>query len=87
MAGDELQRLVMGKNIRYSDGAIASYKTDGRYEYNNGGTASRGTWSVQGNRLCVDFDNGRNRCDQVFKEGVKMFLKNSNGTKFSLEIL
>ena len=85
MSGDEIKALITGKIIDFSEG-MATYKADGKYEYYikaNGGT-SRGKWSVQGDRVCVDFDAGGNRCDQYFKDGTRTFLKNSRGTMYQV---
>ncbi len=83
MTGAETKAFIDGKSVEFSDG-IATYKTDGKYDYyvRANGATSRGKWSIQGDRVCVDFDNGRNRCDQYFKEGSKISLKTSNGTLY-----
>lgn len=83
MSGDEIKTLITGKTIEMSDG-MATYKADGKYEYylKSNGATTRGKWSVQGDRVCVDFDAGSNRCDQYVKDGSKVSLKNSRGTLF-----
>jgi len=93
LAGDELRTLISGKNIRFSDGSgVATYKTDGKYEFfimragANAGATVRGKWSVNGNRVCVDFDNGQSRCDQYIKEGGSISLKNSMSGKIPVQI-
>lgn len=89
VAGDELKTLISGKNVRFSDGSgVATYKADGKYEFfnMNAGATIRGKWSVNGDRVCVDFDNGQSRCDQYIKEGGSMYLKNSRGNKITFQI-
>lgn len=83
MSGDEAKAFITGKTIEFSDG-IATYKADGRYEYyvKANGSTSRGKWSVQGDRVCVDFDGGNNRCDQYVKDGAKISIKTSRGTLY-----
>ncbi|GEP61214.1 hypothetical protein [Reyranella soli] len=84
MSGDELKKYVSGKAVELSDG-IATYKADGKYEYwaRSSGQTSRGKWSAQGDRVCVDFDSGGNRCDQYLKDSAgKVSLKNSRGTTY-----
>lgn len=81
MSGDEAKAYIAGKTIEFSDG-MATYKNDGKYEYyaRANGTTYRGKWSVQGDRVCVDFDAGNNRCDQYLKDGARVSLKTSRGT-------
>ena len=85
ISGDEIKALIAGKTIDFSEG-MATYKADGKYEYyvKANGATSRGKWSVQGDRVCVEFDTGRSRCDQYLKDGAKTFLKNSNGTSYQV---
>jgi hypothetical protein len=85
MSGDETKAWITGKTIEFSDG-MATYKADGKYEYyvKTNGATSRGKWSIQGDRVCVDFDTGRNRCDQYLKDGTKTFLKTSSGTSYQV---
>jgi hypothetical protein len=81
MSGDETKAYIVGKTIEFSDG-MATYKVDGKYEYyvRANGTTYRGKWSVQGDRVCVDFEAGNNRCDQFLKDGAKISMKTSRGT-------
>ena len=84
MSGDDLKKYVSGKAIEMSDG-IATYKADGKYEYwsRSNGQTSRGKWSVQADKVCVDFDGGNNRCDQYLKDTAgKMSLKTSRGSTY-----
>lgn len=83
MSGDEIKAYVSGKIVELGDG-MATYKPDGRYEYyiKNTGANSRGKWSIQGDRVCVDFDAGGSRCDQYLKDGTKVLLKTSRGTSY-----
>lgn len=81
MSGAELKAYISGKSIEFSDGR-ATYKADGNYEYfvKTNVTVARGKWSIKGDEVCVDFDDGGDRCDQYVKEGDKISLKNSKGT-------
>jgi hypothetical protein len=83
MSGDEAKAFITGRTIEFSDGT-ATYKADGRYEYyvRANGSTSRGKWSVQGDRVCVDFDGGNSRCDQYVKDGTKISIKTSRGTLY-----
>jgi hypothetical protein len=88
IAGDQLKQLVNGKTVDFGKDGSATYKTDGKYEFYNkaNGSTFRGKWSVQGDRLCVGFDQGGQRCDQYFKDGATTMLKNSRGTTFPVTI-
>lgn len=89
LAGDELKTLISGKNIKFSDGSgVATYKADGKYEFFNMniGATRRGKWIINGDRVCVDFDDGQKRCDQYIKESGSMYLKNSRGGKVPFQI-
>ena len=84
MSSEEIKGLVTGKSLQIGSDGVATYKADGKYEYyvkSNGQTA-RGKWSVQGDRICVVFDAGGNRCDQFLRDAGKTLLKNSRGTTF-----
>jgi hypothetical protein len=89
LSGEAIKALVSGKNMDYGNDGTASYKADGRYEYFNksNGATSRGKWVVQGDSLCVDFDNGQKRCDQFLKDANnRVLLKNSRGTTFPVTV-
>ena len=84
ITGAEIRELVSGRTVDFSRDGSASYAADGQYEFynKNNGATSRGKWSVQGDRLCVDFDNGVNRCDQFVRSGSGVALKNARGQTF-----
>jgi hypothetical protein len=88
LSADELKALIVGKSLTYGTDGIATYKTDGSYEYynKNTGQTSRGKYSVQGDRICADFGGGRNRCDQIIKMPTGLVLKNSQGTTFPVAV-
>jgi len=83
---DEIKALVVGKEFGVSNIGIATYKADGRYEFYglNGGGTSRGKYSITEDRICVDFNMGWKRCDQILKDGGKYYLKNARGTTYEL---
>lgn len=74
----ELQRLISGKTI-VSAGANLYYGKDGSYTYNG---AHPGKYRVDTGRICVDFDNGRARCDQIVKDAGKYYLIDRQGARY-----
>ncbi len=88
MSSDEIKKLISGKNAEIGADGIATYKADGKYEYLSrvNGNTSRGKWSVQGDSVCVDFDAGGRRCDQILKDGAKVILKNNRGGTFPITL-
>jgi len=79
---DEVKSWVVGKEFLFRDVGIVTYKADGRYEFYglNGGGTSRGIYRITEDRICVDFNNGYKRCDQILKDGPKYYFKSSRGT-------
>jgi len=88
IAGDDLKQLVTGKTVDFGAPGSATYKSDGKYEFYNksNGATFRGKWSVQGDRLCVDFDSGIQRCDQYLRNGTNIVIKNYSGTTFPVTV-
>ena len=86
MSSDEIKSLINGKQFTVGSDGFATYKADGSYEYTVSSDLRtfRGKWSVQGDRVCVQFDNGTSRCDQYLKDGTKIVLKNSQGRTFTV---
>ncbi|MBN9453989.1 MAG: hypothetical protein J0I42_18785 [Bosea sp.] len=76
----ELQKLIVGQTI--TAGGSLSYGADGRYTYNGG---SPGTYRIANGRICVDFDNGRARCDKIVKDAGNYYLITSKGDRFQFK--
>ena len=73
----ELQKLIVGKSITIGS-ASASYGADGRYTFNGD---SPGQYRVDKGRICVDFDNGRARCDNIVKDAGNYYLIDNRGNR------
>lgn len=78
---DEIKALVVGKEFQIGTNGIAEWKPDGRYSFLglNGGGTSRGVYRIEEGRICVDFNNGYKRCDQILKDGGKYYFKSRLG--------
>jgi hypothetical protein len=83
---DEIKALVVGKELQVGTVGIVTYKPDMKYEFYglNGGGTSRGIYRITEDQLCVDFNNGYKRCDQILKDGGRYYLKNSRGTTYEM---
>lgn len=73
----ELQKLIVGKSVAIGN-ASASYGADGQYFFNGG---SPGKYRIDTGRICVDFDNGRARCDNIVKDAGNYYLIDNRGNR------
>ena len=83
ISGERLRDLLAGKTGAFTDGNVAEYHPDGRYIVKvPGGRSEGGKWIAAGDRLCIDFDSGRSRCDRVYSDAQGYYIVNDRGTKF-----
>lgn len=76
---------IRGKTILLDEGSSLEYRANGVYVYTLGGRAQQGTWRIGANgAVCVDFPNGRGRCDFYLENGSSLFLRNSFGKLFKV---
>lgn len=61
----ELQSMISGRTVKIGT-ETATYSTAGRYTYKG---ANPGTYNVTNGMICVNFDRGDTRCDQVLRSG------------------
>lgn len=82
MTDDEIKAMFVGKKIDWR-GLVSDYRADGRYEaIVDGKTASTGKYAIAGGQVCVNFDNGRSRCDQINTDARGMFMITATGAKY-----
>ena len=74
----ELSRFIPGKSITFRSGT-ANYYKGGGYVYRLGAQRFRGKWYLSGSKVCINFGNGRKRCDRYGKDGKSYFLINGRG--------
>jgi hypothetical protein len=82
---DLTERLV-GNSIMFYDNGVSKFETDGRYSYtyDQGGTAyGRFEIGDQG-IVCIDFVNGRSRCDRYVDNGERFLLLSADGYRFPI---
>ena len=75
---------VVGQEILFMDGGLASYRDDGRYAYTyQGGRAFEGNYSIADDgSICVVFDSGRTRCDLYVLHGERLVMITEAGQRF-----
>lgn len=65
---------IRGKIILLDEGSSLEYRANGIYVYTLGGRAQQGTWRMGANgAVCVDFPNGRGRCDHYLENGSSLY--------------
>lgn len=90
LTAPELSAILSGQLVEFFDGSKSRYETDGRYAYTytDAGPEWTGLYRVEdGSRVCVDFDNGSERCDRFVKDGDRLVLVIENGTRFPVRNL
>ena len=77
---------IRGKTVMLDEGSTLEYRADGTYVYTIGGRASRGNWNIGANgAVCVNFPNGRGRCDNYLEQNGKLYLRNSGGNLYQVK--
>lgn len=71
----EIEQIAVGRTV---NGAM-TYGADGSYKYKGGNS---GRYRISNGEICVNFDNGRSRCDKIVTDGSRYFLVNSGGERF-----
>lgn len=85
LTAEELGATLSGQLIEFFDGSKSRYATDGSYAYTytDDGPAWTGTYRLFDDSLvCVDFDNGSQRCDRLVQSGERLILVIEDGTRF-----
>jgi hypothetical protein len=70
----EILKIAVGHTVSNA----MYYGADGRYTYKGG---SPGRYQVSDGRICVVFDSGTTRCDQILKDGDAYFLITAQGRR------
>lgn len=81
----EMDELFTGTLIEFFDGSKSRYAADGTYAYTytDDGPEWTGIYSFSDDSIvCVDFDNGSNRCDRFVRNGERLVLIIEDGTRF-----
>ena len=81
LSGDRLFETVAGKTFIWPDKTSSTYGRNGEYRF-EGTTKLEGTWRVRGNKLCVTYSSGTERCDRYVYSGKGLQLENASGKRF-----
>lgn len=81
---DEVQTRLVGQDVLFMDGSIASYGSDGRYIYTYiSGRKFEGDYQIRDDgSVCIDFDEGQKRCDFYVLHGERLVLIAETGRRF-----
>ena len=85
LTASEMGELLSGQMLEFFDGSKSRYATDGTYSYTytDAGPAWTGAFEVYDNsEVCVDFDNGSRRCDQIVLANDRTVLVTTDGLRF-----
>lgn len=85
LSQSDLLRLTSGNTLNFYDGGTSRFSAGGAYSYtyaDDGGTAF-GMFRVRDDgRICVEFRNGRSRCDLYLANGGLFYLITESGDRF-----
>ncbi len=75
---------VVGQDVLFMDGGVATYGADGRYVYTyHSGREFAGAYNVEDDgSICVEFDNGPQRCDLYVLHGERLVMIAETGRRF-----
>lgn len=84
MTREEVVERIVGDEVLFMDGGVASYGSDGRYAYTyEGGRAFVGDYQIEEDgAICVAFDEGQTRCDKYVLHGDRLVMLTENGRRF-----
>ncbi|MBH0236592.1 hypothetical protein [Methylobrevis albus] len=71
----EIEKIAVGRTVSNA----MFYGADGSYNYKGG---SPGKYRISEGSICVNFDDGKSRCDKIVTDGSGYFLINSRGQRF-----
>lgn len=85
----QVAALTAGRTLTFHDDGQSKFSVSGAYSYtygNEGGTAF-GRFTVEKDgRVCIDFTNGRQRCDLYVKSGGLLMMISERGDRFPVRL-
>lgn len=72
-----IANMIAGKTFML-DGGAAIFRADKSYTFSG---LFHGKWRVTKRQICVTFDTGMSRCDNVVRNGKQVILIDSNGNR------
>ena len=82
-----LTELITGQILEFYDGGRSRYGSDKTYgyTYTDDGPIWAGLYRVmEDSQVCVEFDNGSQRCDHIVMNGENAVLITADGTRFPI---
>lgn len=70
----EIEKMAVGKTL-----GVKKYMANGRYTFQGG---NPGKYTISNGKICIAFDNGRNRCDRIVTDGKSYTLVNGEGERY-----
>ncbi len=71
----EIKKIAVGRTVSNA----MYYGANGSYTYQGG---SPGRYTISNGRICIVFNNGNSRCDDIVVDGKNYFLINASGKRF-----
>lgn len=84
LMADEIHTTVVGKTVDIGGTLKILYAPDGSYFVNG---RNVGRYRIEDGRICMDFIDGRNRCDQITDQEGTTMLTNRQGLKYSMRVV
>lgn len=83
----EVVAMTANSDVEFFEGGVSHYSVGGAYSYtyaNDGGTAY-GSFNVAPDGLiCIDFRNGRSRCDRFVRSHGRLVMITESGDRFPI---
>lgn len=83
LKGSEISDVIKGKELNGTtvNGTVQHFfKDDNRIDSYNSGYSDSGTWSIEGDQLCIKFKRWQDSCRYVYVEKGKLKLDGSGHT-------
>lgn len=85
----QVSTLTAGRTLTFHDDGQSKFSVGGAYSYtygNDGGTAFGRFTVKKDGRVCIDFTNGRQRCDLYVKSGGLLMMITQRGDRFPVRL-
>ena len=64
---------------------IPNYKSNKKYNASFNGQNYPGKWRIKSGEVCVNFNDGRKRCDRYLKDGNSIYFEDSGGARYKVK--
>lgn len=87
LAQAEVVALTAKGDVEFFEGGVSRYSVGGAYSYTyaNDGDTAYGRFNISDNGLiCIDFRNGRSRCDRFVRSHGRLVMITESGDRFPI---